>query len=72
MEAAERLRSEISGIAASDGQPLTISFGVVAFPAHGESPLELMDAADRALYTAKAEGRDRTVATAPGQAAAIA
>ncbi len=61
---AERLRGEIAEIAASDGEPLTISFGVVQAPRDGESPQELIDAADRALYDAKALGRDRTVSHA--------
>jgi diguanylate cyclase (GGDEF)-like protein len=72
VEAAERLRVEISQIVASDGQPLTISFGVVEFPRHGETPEELLDAADGALYTAKALGRDRTVSGEPERAPATA
>jgi diguanylate cyclase (GGDEF)-like protein len=62
VEAAERLRGDIAGIAASDGKPLTISFGVVEFPRHGLDQQQLLDAADGALYAAKASGRDRTVA----------
>jgi diguanylate cyclase (GGDEF)-like protein len=61
VEVAERLRGEISEITTSDGEPLTISFGVVEAPRDGESPQELIDAGDRALYDAKALGRDRTV-----------
>jgi diguanylate cyclase (GGDEF)-like protein len=40
---------------------ITISLGVAAFPNHGFTPEALLAAADRALYIAKAEGRDRTV-----------
>jgi diguanylate cyclase (GGDEF)-like protein len=58
---AERLRGEISGITTRDGAPLTISFGVVEAPRDGETPQELIDACDTALYEAKALGRDRTV-----------
>lgn len=45
-----------------DGEePLTVtlSVGVAAFPVHGSSAATLMRAADRALYVAKNEGRDR-------------
>ena len=41
--------------------PLTISFGVASFPAHGDSYESLLGAADDALYAAKELGRDRTV-----------
>jgi diguanylate cyclase (GGDEF)-like protein len=40
---------------------ITVSLGVAAFPNHGFTPEALLAAADRALYVAKAEGRDRTV-----------
>jgi GGDEF domain-containing protein len=51
----------VSGISTSDGEPLTISFGVVDFPRDGATAQDLMDAADGALYAAKAAGRDRTI-----------
>jgi diguanylate cyclase (GGDEF)-like protein len=38
---------------------VTVSIGGAAFPEHGSSPATLMRAADKALYVAKAEGRDR-------------
>jgi diguanylate cyclase (GGDEF)-like protein len=38
---------------------VTLSVGGAAFPDHGSSPATLMRAADKALYVAKAEGRDR-------------
>jgi diguanylate cyclase (GGDEF)-like protein len=37
-----------------------LSIGIAAFPGH-DSPKELIDAADQALYRAKSEGRDRVV-----------
>ncbi|WP_136619785.1 MULTISPECIES: diguanylate cyclase [Mesorhizobium] len=40
---------------------ITASFGVAAFPELGASWAEIVNAADRALYQAKADGRDRVV-----------
>jgi diguanylate cyclase (GGDEF)-like protein len=60
VEVAERLRHAMRSISHRD-EPLTISFGVVEGTRHGRLPDDLLRAADRALYTAKAAGRDRTV-----------
>ncbi|NJP05736.1 MAG: diguanylate cyclase [Chloroflexaceae bacterium] len=38
---------------------ITVSIGVAGFPCHGSSAVEVITAADRALYRAKAEGRNR-------------
>ena len=47
--------------------PITISIGVSCYPTHGSAITELIEAADRALYQAKAEGRDRVIkATSSG------
>lgn len=40
---------------------VTLSFGVAAYPAHGDSGEALIRAADSALYEAKRSGRDRVV-----------
>jgi diguanylate cyclase (GGDEF)-like protein len=40
---------------------LTASFGVSAFPEHGNTSLSLIRSADVALYTAKKTGRDRVI-----------
>jgi len=42
---------------------ITVSAGIAVFPEHGGTGETLLRAADGALYQAKAEGRDRTVAT---------
>jgi diguanylate cyclase (GGDEF)-like protein len=39
----------------------SLSFGIASFPEHGTSPEELIRCADRALYQAKAQGRNRVV-----------
>ncbi|MEZ4218799.1 MAG: GGDEF domain-containing protein [Myxococcota bacterium] len=39
---------------------LTISAGVASFPEHGRSRVELLEAADKAMYRAKSLGRNRT------------
>ena len=44
----------------------TLSVGIALFPAHGETPAELLRQADRALYLAKSQGRDRVVLVADG------
>src|SRR5215217_651244 len=44
---------------AAIGRVLTISFGVAEHPGDGATSSELIAAADRALYAAKAAGRDR-------------
>jgi diguanylate cyclase (GGDEF)-like protein/PAS domain S-box-containing protein len=45
-----------------DGAPTTFSGGVAVFPRDGNTGDQIIQAADRALYQAKAAGRDRVVA----------
>lgn len=69
--AAERIRDKIAGTPVLvDGQAIhfTASFGVACFPALGVDSLnELLKAADRALYQAKDQGRNRVVTVLDGQ-----
>src|ERR1043165_5775437 len=46
----------------------TASFGVACFPEHGWDTATALRAADRALYRAKAEGRNRVVVASGGNA----
>ena len=39
--------------------PVTVSIGVASFPMHGDTPEQLIRRADRALYIAKEQGRNR-------------
>ena len=59
---AERARQTVSAarVAAGSGElHITASFGVAGFPAQGKTLQEVIGAADAALYSAKAGGRDQ-------------
>ncbi len=60
---AERIRARVAEHAFEAGRGgqhnLTISIGVATCPRHGESRETLLDAADKAMYRAKSQGRDR-------------
>jgi diguanylate cyclase (GGDEF)-like protein len=68
-EAAEKLRLAVRENAQRPGRfgdRLTVSVGVATFPEDGAGMRALVDAADAALYSAKAAGRDRiTLANTP-------
>jgi len=64
-QSAERLRQLVESIPLQlDGDrsvSLTMSVGVAVYPDHGEDAPQLIAAADRAMYRAKAAGRNRVV-----------
>ena len=58
---AERLRVTVEREFADHPVPLTFSFGVATYPEHGRDADAVIEAADQALYAAKALGRNRSV-----------
>jgi diguanylate cyclase (GGDEF)-like protein len=63
---AEKLRLALASLEVpSVPRSITASFGVAAMPVDGSEPSSLLRTADRALYLAKAGGRDRVETIAP-------
>ena len=66
-ERAEKLRLGVEGLMIEcDGRnvgPVTLSVGIAMFPDHGDTGLAVLQAADAAMYRAKAAGRNRVVVT---------
>jgi diguanylate cyclase (GGDEF)-like protein len=63
---AERLREAVAALQVlpRQGERVTVSIGVAEF-APGDTPVALLERADRALYRAKTGGRNRFVSDAP-------
>ena len=62
---AERIRARVAA-EAFDGGPMTVSVGAAEYPAHGDTPEELIASADAAMYEAKNAGRDQVIAARLG------
>jgi diguanylate cyclase (GGDEF)-like protein len=58
---AEEIRAAIEESPNPIGRPVTISAGIAEFPGDALTPQQLFDYADKALYKAKIEGRNKTV-----------
>jgi diguanylate cyclase (GGDEF)-like protein/putative nucleotidyltransferase with HDIG domain len=58
---AERMRVAVEREFRNDPAVLTFSFGIATFPDNGRSADSVLEAADQALYAAKALGRNRCV-----------
>ncbi|MGB8330930.1 MAG: GGDEF domain-containing protein [Polyangiales bacterium] len=69
MGAAERCRAAVAAMKIPDAPyvSVTASVGVAAFPDHADELDGLLKASDRAMYAAKANGRDRIEAARRGQ-----
>lgn len=66
VEGALRVFERIGRRLASElGSTATLSGGVAQFPIHGQSAMELLEAADKALYKAKAAGKATVEVAAP-------
>ncbi|HKZ91895.1 MAG TPA: diguanylate cyclase [Candidatus Limnocylindrales bacterium] len=72
VDVAERIRAAIRGLRGSGRRRagMRCSVGVAAFPADASDRVNLLLAADRALYAAKRAGRDRICTAADGLALA--
>jgi two-component system cell cycle response regulator len=71
-EVAERLRNAIKQIEIPNASSITASFGVAECPTDAQTAVEILKAADVALYEAKRSGRDRVVNSGPLRSNSVA
>lgn len=62
IQVGERIRARLLHASHAAGRPFTVSIGVATTVGGTQSPEGLLEMADRALYAAKEEGRDRVLA----------
>jgi len=65
VQVAERIRARVAA-EKFPGRQITLSIGVAEFPKDADVPQAVIAVADRALYEAKREGRDRVVQAKKG------
>ena len=67
LQLAEQIRESLSRIIMFEASSLqvTCSVGLAFYPVDGETPEELVNAADQAMYDAKSEGKNRTSLRSP-------
>jgi diguanylate cyclase (GGDEF)-like protein len=53
---AERLRNSVAAATGEEMPPVSLAIGIASCPQHGESAVQLLDAAQQATYSAKAAG----------------
>jgi len=71
-EVAERIRQRVNDTwVAPAEEPLSVSLGVVTFPADGRAKEELLDKADWAMHVAKRQGRNRVIAFSPDEGGGV-
>jgi diguanylate cyclase (GGDEF)-like protein len=56
LQLAERLRSSVAASVEAGTHPVSLAVGIASCPEHGESAVQLLDAAQEATYAAKAAG----------------
>jgi len=62
LDVGERLRADVEKkVKVAGSNAITVSFGVATAPVHGRTLVDLISCADKALYRAKAAGRNRVV-----------